>query len=192
MGPSMQAYSVHARKLEFSSQIICSERSGMFSWFHRYFDLSDLTHFGWDMSLCTQAQSVHAQVVLCAQKGLVCSPDSIDTLISWIPSKLAEIWACAQKHIGCMHATLHAWGEVCAQRGLAWPPDSIYTLISLIHSNLAEIWACARKHIVWMNACLHAQVILCAQRGRAWSLDSIDTVISLIGLNWAESTIQIS
>ena len=88
-----------------------------------------------------------AWVTLWAHTGPVCSPDSIDTLISLILPNLADIWACAHKHIGCMHATLRARGEVCAQKGWACFPDSLDTLISLIHSNLAEIWAHACKHI---------------------------------------------
>ena len=54
-------HSVHSCKLACSDQIMCTERSGMFCWFHRYFDLSDLTQFGWYMGLCTQAHSVHAR-----------------------------------------------------------------------------------------------------------------------------------
>ena len=60
--------------------------------------------------------SLRAWVDLCAQKHPVCYPDSIDTLISLIRSNLAEIWACACKHIGGMHASLIAGGEVCAQK----------------------------------------------------------------------------
>ena len=75
---------------------------------------------------------------------------------------MAEIWACARKHIGCMRASLHAQVDLCAQNDLACYPDSIDTLISLIRSNLAEILACARKHIGCMHASLHAQVDLCA------------------------------
>ena len=37
----MQAYSVHAHKFVCSGKILCPERSGMLSQFHRYFDLSD-------------------------------------------------------------------------------------------------------------------------------------------------------
>ena len=44
--------------------------------------------------------SLHAKVDLCAQKDPACYPDSIVTLISLIRSILAEIWACALKHIG--------------------------------------------------------------------------------------------
>ena len=50
----------YAHKLACLDQIRFSDRSGMFSWFHRYLDLSDPTPFGWDMGLCTQAHSVHA------------------------------------------------------------------------------------------------------------------------------------
>ena len=39
--------SLHAR------DEVCAQSSGMFSWFHRYFDLSDSTQFVWDMGLCT-------------------------------------------------------------------------------------------------------------------------------------------
>merc|ERR1711954_556700 len=87
-----------------------------------------------------------ARVVLCAQKDLACYPDSIDTLISLIRSYLADIWACARKHIGCMHASLHARVVLCAQKDLACYPDSIDILIYLIRSDLAEIWAFARKN----------------------------------------------
>ena len=76
--------------------------------------------------------SLRARVDLCAQKDLACYPDSIDTLISLIQSNLAEIWACAHKHIGCMHAGLRAWVDLCAQKDPACYPDSIDTLISLI------------------------------------------------------------
>ena len=76
--------------------------------------------------------SLHARVDLCAQKDPACYPDSIDTLISLIPSNLAEICACACKHIGCIQASLHARCDLCAQKGLACYPDSIDTLISLI------------------------------------------------------------
>jgi len=76
--------------------------------------------------------SLHAQVDLCAQKYPACYPDSIDTLISLIRSNLAEIWASACKHIGCMHASLRAQVDLCAQKDLACYPDSIDTLISLI------------------------------------------------------------
>ena len=76
--------------------------------------------------------SLRALDEVCAQTGWACSPDSIDTLISLIQTNLAEIWAYACKHIGCMHASLHAWGEVCAQIGQVCSPDSIDTLISLL------------------------------------------------------------
>ena len=67
---------------------------------------------------------------LCAQKGLACSLDSIDTMISLTPPDLAEIWACVHKHIVCMHASLCTWVKLCAQRGPACSPDYIDTLIS--------------------------------------------------------------
>ena len=89
------------------------------------------------MGLCMQdigcmRASLHTWVELCAQKDQACYPDSIDTLISLIPSNLAEIWACACKHIGCMHAGLRAWVVLCAQKDPAYYPDSIDTLSSLI------------------------------------------------------------
>ena len=157
MGPSMQAHSMHACKLACSGQIMCSERSSIFFWFHIYFDLSDLTQLGWDTGPCMQAHSMHEcklvclGPIMCSERSSM-SPDYIDTLISLMQPHLSELWVCASKNIGCMHASLCAQDEVCAQRGLAWSPDSIDTLISLIHSNLAEIWAHARKHI----ACMHA------------------------------------
>ena len=119
--------------------------------------------------------SLHARVKLCAQRGLACFPDSIDTSISLIRPNLAEILACACKLIGCMHTSLCAWGEVCACSS-----DSIDTLISLIQPNLAEIWASAHKHIVDMQARLNAWVVLCTQIGLVCSPDSIDTLFSLI------------
>ena len=76
--------------------------------------------------------SLRAQVDLYAQKDPACYPDPIDTLISLILPNLAEIWACARKHIGCMNASLHAQGEICAQKGCSCSPDSIDILISLI------------------------------------------------------------
>ena len=84
--------------------------------FHIHFFFSDLTHFGKDMGQCIQAQgcmhaSLHAWIKLCAWRGPACSSDSIDTLISLIRPNLAEIWACARNHIGCMHARLCAWSE---------------------------------------------------------------------------------
>ena len=85
--------------------------------------------------------SLHAQGEVCTQKGWDCPLDSIDTLISLILPNLAEIWACACKHIGCMHASLRARVTLCAQRGPACSPDSIDALISLIRPNLGEIWA---------------------------------------------------
>ena len=85
--------------------------------------------------------SLHSQGKLCAQTGRACSPDSIDAFISLIQPNLAEIWACAHKHIACMHASLHAQVKLCDQTGLACSPDSIDTLISLIRTNLAEIWS---------------------------------------------------
>ena len=190
----MQAHSVQACKLAYSGWSMCLERLGLYSWFHRYFDLSDLTKFGWDMGLCTQAHRVHARYFACSGQimcsgGLACYLNSIDTSISLIWPNLVEIWACACKHIGCMHAILRAWGHLFAQKGMVCYLDSIDTLISLIWPNLVEIWAHAHKHIACMHASLRAQVILCAQRGLAWSPDSIDTLISLIGPNWAELTI---
>ena len=74
--------------------------------------------------------SLRAQVDLCVQKDPACYPDSIDTLISLIQSNLAEIWACARKHIVCMYAGLHAPVVSCAQKDPACYPDSIYTFIS--------------------------------------------------------------
>ena len=74
--------------------------------------------------------SLRAWVDLCAQKDPACYPDSIDTLISQIRSNLAEIWACARKHIGCMLASLRAWVDSCAQKDPACYSDSIDTLIS--------------------------------------------------------------
>merc|ERR1712081_163062 len=99
-----------------------------------------------------QAHRVHARYlvclgVICAQKDPACYPDSIDSLISLIQSNWAEIWACARRKIGCMHASLHARVDLCAQKDPSCYPDSIDTLISLIQFNLAEIWACAHKHI---------------------------------------------
>ena len=83
--------------------------------------------------------SLHAWVDLCAQKDPACYPDSIDTLISLNHSNLADILACACKHMGCMHTSLHDQVDSCAWKDLACYPDSIDTLISLILSNLAEI-----------------------------------------------------
>ena len=54
------------------------------------------------------------------QKCLVCSPDSIDTLIFLIQLNLAEIWSHAPKHKVCMHASLHAWVVLCTQIGLVY------------------------------------------------------------------------
>merc|ERR1711954_531413 len=93
---------------------------------------------------------------------------------------LAEIWACACKHIRCMHASLRAQVDLCVQKDPACYPDSIDTLISLIRSNLAEIWAFARKHIGCMHASLHAWDDLCALKDLECYPDSIDTLISLI------------
>ena len=76
--------------------------------------------------------SLHAWGDLYAKKGLACYPDSIDTLIPLIRSNLAEIRACARKHIGCMHVSLCAWDEVYAQKGWASSPYTTDTLISLI------------------------------------------------------------
>ena len=63
--------------------------------------------------------SLRAHVKLCAQRGLACSPDSIDILISLIRPNFAEIWACVCKHIAFMHAGLCAQIILCVQRGLA-------------------------------------------------------------------------
>ena len=80
---------------------------------------------------------------VCAQSGPACSADSIDTLISLIQPRLAEIWACVCKHIVCMYASLHALVKLCAKSGPTCPLDSIDTLISLIQPNLAHsIFAC--------------------------------------------------
>ena len=116
--------------------------------------------------------NLHDRVDLCAQKDPACSPDSIDNLISLIRPNLAEIWACARKHLGCLHTSLHARCDLCAQRGPAYYPDSIDTFISLIRPNLAEIWACKRMHLGWMHASLSAGVI--------YLPDSIEISISLI------------
>ena len=56
----LQAWKHIACKLACLGQIMCSERSGMFSWFHRYLHLSDPTQFGWDMGPSMQAYSMHA------------------------------------------------------------------------------------------------------------------------------------
>ena len=142
IGPSMQAHSMHARKLVCLGQILLPKMSCMFFWFHRYFDLSDLTESGWDIGPCTQAYSVHACLVkLCAQRGPACSPDSIDILISLIRPNLAEIWACACKHTACMHTSLPTQVILFAQGGPAWSPNSVDTLISLFQPKLPEIWA---------------------------------------------------
>ena len=140
---------------------MCSERSGMFSWFHRYLDLSDPTQFGWDMGLCMQLNSVHGTTLcacseLCAQLGLEGSPYSKDTLISLIWPNFAEIWSHACKHISCMNASLHAWVVLYIQTGKTYSPNSINALIFLIWPNLAEIWACARRHIACIDASLWA------------------------------------
>ena len=92
---------------------------------------------------------------------------------------MAEIWACARKHLGCMHTSLLARIVSCAQKDPAYYPDSIDTLISLIQPNLAEVWACACKHIGFMHASLRARVDLCAQKDPEYYPDSIDTLISL-------------
>ena len=44
--------------------IIYSDRSGMFSWFHRSYDLSDLTKFSWDIGLSTLGNSVQKSVCM--------------------------------------------------------------------------------------------------------------------------------
>ena len=113
--------------------------------------------------------SLDGQVKLCALTCQACSPDSKDTFISLIWPNLAEIWACAHKHIVCMQKSLHAWFVKCTQIGLVCSPDSIDTLLSLIRPNLAEIWALAHKHIVCMHASLRAWVKICTQRGPACS-----------------------
>ena len=59
---------------------MCSERSGMFSWFHRYFYLSYLTRFGWDISLYMQSNSVHACKHVCLGQ-IMCSERS--NMFSW-------------------------------------------------------------------------------------------------------------
>ena len=128
--------------------------------------------------------SLHARVDLGAQKDPACYPDSLDSLISLIRSNLAEIWACARKHIGCIHASLHGQVDLYTQNNPACYPDSIDTLISLIQPNLAEISAQAHKHIVCMHANLCARVKFCARRGQACSPDSIDILISLIQPIW--------
>ena len=56
---------------------MCSERSGMLSWFHRYFDLSDPIQFGWDMGLYTQALSVPARKVACSGQTMCSDRSSI-------------------------------------------------------------------------------------------------------------------
>ena len=129
--------------------------------------------------------SLHALVVWCTQRGLVCSLNSIDTFISLICPYLADIWACAHKHKACMHASLCAGVKLCAHTGLSCS-HSIDTFISLIQSNLADIWACAHKHIGCMHASLHARVDLRAQKDPACYPDSIDILISLIRSNLAE------
>ena len=148
---------------------MCSDRSGMFSCFHRYFDLSDLIQFGWGRAsahkhIGCMHNSLCARVDLCTQKDPACYPDSIDTLISLVQSNLAELCAFARKHIGGMHTSLHAWVDLCALKDLACHPDSIDTLISLIRSNLTEIWAYARKHIGCMHNSLCAWVDSYAQK----------------------------
>ena len=100
--------------------------------------------------------SLRAWVDLCAQKYQACYSDSIDTLISLIPSILAEICAFAHKHIGCMHASLSARVDLIVQKDPACYPDSIDTLISLIGSNLAEIWV---VHASTLGACTLACVL---------------------------------
>ena len=95
-----------------------SERSGMFSRFHRYLHLSYPTHLSeiWAQArkhLTCMHTSLCARVKFCAQRGPACSPDSIDILISLIWPKLAELWALAHKHIACMHASLPAWVNLC-------------------------------------------------------------------------------
>merc|ERR1711954_13923 len=111
--------------------------------------------------------SFHVGGEVCAQKGYICSPDSIDTSIFLIHSNLAEIWAQACKHIACMHDSLPSWIVLCTQRGLVCSPNSIDTFIFLIQHNLAEIWAQACKQIVCMHASLSSPVKLFAQRGLA-------------------------
>ena len=160
---------------------------------HVFLILFDPTKFGWYMGLCMQAHgcmhaSLHTWVDLCAQKDTACYHDSIDTLISLIPSNLAEICAFAHKHIGCMRASLRAQVDLCAQKDLACYPDSIDTLISLIWSNLAEIWACACKHIGCMHANLRACIDLCPQKDPACYPDSIDTLILRITCRIFQST----
>ena len=100
--------------------------------------------------------SLRASVKLCAQRVPAFSPDPIVTLISLIWPNLAEIYACACKHIGCMHAGLHAWVTLCAQRGPACSPDSIDTLISLIWPDLAEILAKAHQKVMCMQSSMCA------------------------------------
>ena len=46
--------------------IINSDRSGMFSWFHRYLHLLDPTQFGWYMGPSTQAHSMCAHKLMCS------------------------------------------------------------------------------------------------------------------------------
>ena len=114
MGLCLQAHSVHESYLLCSGWIMCSNRSCRFSWFYRYIDFSYLTQFGLAKVPCTQAHSAHASTLACMLRlyyvltGPACSHHSVDTLTFLIQPNLAEIWAYACKHIGCMHGSFHA------------------------------------------------------------------------------------
>ena len=59
--------------------IMCSDLIDMFSWFWTYLDLSDLIQFGWDIALCVQKHSVHANYFVCL--GHMCSDNS--SILPW-------------------------------------------------------------------------------------------------------------
>ena len=75
----------------------------------KYLDLSDPTQFGWDMSLCTQAQSIHAHKFACLGQ-IMCSERS--SIISWFhryfdPSDLTQFgW---DMGLSTPQNSVHAW-----------------------------------------------------------------------------------
>ena len=132
-------------------------------------NLAEILVYGHKNIVCIHA-SLCAWVTLCAQRSLVCSPDSIDTLISLIWLNLAEIWAYACKHIARMHASLQAWGKImCSERYSMFSWFHRYLDLSKLTKFGQDIGLCTQAHSVHACQLACSVQIMCSERSRVFS-----------------------
>ena len=158
---------------------MCSDMSGMLSWFHRYFDLSDSTQFCWVMGLCMQAHSVHACKLACLGQ-ILCSERygifswihiyfdlSNLTKFGWDISLYMQSYSVDACKLACLGQSM------CSERS---------DMFSWFHRyfDISDLTKC--NPIVCMHASLRAWVKICTQRGPACSKDIL--IFDLTQIGW--------